>query len=72
MRYQVSVIPNAKENKVEAIDDQTLKVRTTAKPKNNEANQAVISLLAKYFHVPKNCLKIKSGSSSKYKIIEVC
>jgi uncharacterized protein YggU (UPF0235/DUF167 family) len=39
--------------------------------KNNQANQAIIKILANYLHLPVSCFVIKSGRSNKNKIIEI-
>jgi hypothetical protein len=36
-----------------------------------KANKAVIELLAKYYDVPKSCVEVVGGHTSKYKIVEV-
>lgn len=38
---------------------------------NNEANMEVISMLSKHFGVPWKNIKIKSGMTSKNKLIEI-
>ena len=44
----------------------------SADPENNEANVEVISMLSKHFGVPWKNIKIKSGSTNKNKLIEIC
>jgi len=71
MILNVSVIPNSKVEKVEALEDGSFKVKVRAKPIEGEANRALIRLLAAYFNASPSSIKIKSGFNSKYKIIEI-
>ncbi|MBU1083207.1 DUF167 domain-containing protein [Patescibacteria group bacterium] len=70
MRIQVKVIPNSKQNSVEK-KEETYIVRTTAKPIDNKANAAVISLLAKHFKTAKSNLQIVRGIRLKNKVVDV-
>ncbi|MBL0725515.1 MAG: DUF167 domain-containing protein [Alphaproteobacteria bacterium] len=47
------------------------KIRTTAKPKDGEANESVIKIIAEYFKVAKRDVRIVKGLSSIEKVIEV-
>ena len=71
----VKVTPNAKENSIkEEIDlfgNTIYKIRTTAKPKDNEANEAIIEIIAKHFKVAKRDIKIIKGLSVRVKVVEV-
>lgn len=71
----VKVTPNAKENsikeEVDLFQKTVYKVKTTAKPKNNEANEAIIEIIAKHFAIAKSNLKIFKGQNSRNKIVEI-
>ncbi|MFA5173305.1 MAG: DUF167 domain-containing protein [Candidatus Paceibacterota bacterium] len=71
MLYNVSVIPNSKVEKVEALDEKTFRVKVHGKPIEGEANRALIRLLADYFHAPKSSIRIVQGFNSKFKVIEI-
>ena len=49
-----------------------LLIYVSAEPENNEANLEVISMLSKHFGVSWKNIKIKSGLTSKNKLIEIC
>ncbi len=70
MRIKVKVIPNAKLNKIDKVDDVYL-VRVTAPPIEGRANKAVIELLAKHFKISKSKVDIIKGVASRIKIIDV-
>jgi uncharacterized protein YggU (UPF0235/DUF167 family) len=44
-----------------------LKVYVTAAPEDNQANKAMIGLLAKTFSLPKSCISLKSGGTHRLK-----
>ena len=71
MKLFVTAKPNAKENRVEAVDSTHLIVRVKAKPDEGKANLAVLQVLAAYFKVPKSRLLLVSGFKSRKKIIEL-
>jgi uncharacterized protein (TIGR00251 family) len=70
-KISVKVIPGAKEDSIQTSIDGNLKVWVKGKPVDGEANRAVITLLAKYYDVPKRNVVIKSGLTSRNKIIEI-
>lgn len=70
-RINLRVIPRAKQNKIAADADGTLRVHITAAPVDGAANEAVIKLLAEYFDLPKSQIKIVRGGAARDKIIEI-
>lgn len=71
MKVTLLVKPRAKTNAVEAVDRTTLTVRVKAAPVEGKANQAVIALVAGYFHVPKSRVLLLSGLRGKRKVVDV-
>ena len=67
----VKVKTNASKNEVKLIDNKKLSVKTTATPEKGRANKQVILLLAKFYKISKNQLKIVRGLKSKNKVIKV-
>ena len=47
----------------------TVSVRAAAR--EGKANQALIGALAAYFSVPKSCVKILRGETSRTKLVEI-
>ena len=70
MKINVKVIASAKRNEV-IKDESSLKVYVNKPAINNKANLAVIELLADYFKIRKNLVKIIKGEKSQNKIIEI-
>jgi len=71
MRIAVHVKPKAREDMVVRIDERHFRVSVTEVPESGKANDAVIALLAAFFHVPKTSLKLISGAATRYKIIDI-
>lgn len=69
--FCVKVQPGAIRSEVAGVDGDFLKIRLTAAPVDGKANQALIELLARRLAVPKTCVKIRTGASSKRKIIQI-
>lgn len=67
----VKVKPNSKKQSIEETVDGTLKVNLKSPPVDGKANKELIELLAEKFNVQKSQIKIKSGLSSRNKIIQI-
>lgn len=71
MKIIVSVKTNAKENKVERINEKEFKIFVKEPAKEGKANEAIIKLLAKHFNIPRSRINIMLGLKSKKKIINI-
>jgi len=71
MRINVKAKPNAREEKVEKIDENNFVVSVKEKPEKGKANDAIKNALAVYFKIASARVKIVAGYSSRNKIIEV-
>ncbi len=71
MRIYIKTKPAAHENKVEKNDETHFTVWVKEPPQNGLANRGVIRNLAEYFDVPQSTVVIKTGFTSKSKIIEI-
>jgi uncharacterized protein len=68
----VRVTPRASKNEiVEILSDDTVKVHITAPPVEGEANEALLKFLAEVLDVPKSRLDIVAGATGRDKIISV-
>ena len=71
MLISAKIKPGSKAgDKIEQQPDGTYIVYLRARAHDGEANAALIKLLATTFCVPKTSIKIKSGASSRLKLIE--
>lgn len=71
MKIFVYVKANARENRVEKIDDTTYKVSVKAAPVDGRANKEVEEVLADYFDIAVSQIYIVSGFKSKSKVVEI-
>ncbi|MFA6594333.1 MAG: DUF167 domain-containing protein [Candidatus Buchananbacteria bacterium] len=71
MQILVEVKPNSKHEAVEKITDSVYKVRVRAPAQEGKANEAVIRTLADYFKVAKGLIKLKTGKTSRTKVITI-
>ncbi len=71
MRIKIKVIPKAKINKIEILENGSYKVHLTSPPLDGRANAMLIKLLSKHFKVSKSRINIVSGERSRNKIVEV-
>lgn len=71
MKIFVKAKPNAKEEKVEKIDDSHFMVSIKEPPVEGRANKAIIRVLAEYFSILQSDIQIISGHTSKNKMIEI-
>ncbi len=71
MKIKVTVKPNSKQQKIEESADGSLIVRLKSPPVDGKANRELIEMLAKQFKVAKSQISIKSGLSSKNKLVEI-
>ena len=70
-KKKVKVKPNSKQQKIEEQPDGSLTVYLKSPPVDGKANQELIKLLAEKFDLPKSHIRIKSGLSSRQKLIEI-
>jgi uncharacterized protein len=71
MKFQIKVMPKARENKVEEIGKNYYKVKVTAAAEKGKANEAVREVLAQHFGVKKYQVEITSGFTIPDKFVEI-
>lgn len=71
MKLKVRVQAGASFNRVERRKDGSIKVHLTARPIKNEANKALVEILAKELGVSKSRVGIVAGAKSKNKIVQI-
>jgi uncharacterized protein (TIGR00251 family) len=70
-RLQIRVIPRARRSGIEGVRGEALLVRLTAAPVDDQANAALIELLAKHLDLPKSSVVLVSGARSRSKTVRV-
>jgi uncharacterized protein len=71
VRLALRVTPRAGRNEIGEVRDGRLQVRVTVAPEDGQANEAVLKLLAKRWHLAAGRLEIVSGHSSRDKLVLV-
>ena len=71
MRFTVRLQPRASRNEIAGWYGDSLKVRVTAAPVDNAANEALIRLIADALAVRRDSIRILAGHSSRTKLIEI-
>ncbi len=71
MQIRVKVKPNSKIPKIIEEEDNSLTIYLKSPPVDGKANQELIKVLAERFDVPKSRITIKSGLSSRQKLVEI-
>jgi uncharacterized protein (TIGR00251 family) len=70
-KVKVKVKPNSKVQKIQEEADGSLIVHLKSPLVDGKANEELIQLLSANFDVPKSHIRIKSGLSSRQKLIEI-
>jgi len=70
VKLEVRVHPGAGEDRV-VLDKEAghAEVWTRARPENNQANLAVLKLLARHLGLPVSCIRLVSGQTSRKKVV---
>lgn len=68
----IRVTPRASRNEiVEILPDNTIKVRLTAPPVNGKANEALIEFLSKVLSVARSRIEIVAGETGRDKLVTI-
>jgi hypothetical protein len=68
----VRVTPRASRNEiVEILSDQTVKIRLTAPPVEGQANEELIKFLSDVLGIPKSKLEIVAGATGRDKLVSI-
>jgi len=71
VRLAVRLTPRARAARIDGIEGGRLKVTVTAPPAENQANEALLRLLAKEWRLPRSSLSIAVGATSRNKIVHI-
>ncbi len=71
MQKRVKIKPNSKLQNIKEEADGSLTVSLKSPPVEGKANEELIKLLAEKFDLPKSRIRIKSGLSSRHKLVDV-
>ena len=68
---QIKVKPNSRASVLRQNADGTWLAQLKSPPVDGKANEELVALVAKYFKRPKSDVSIKSGASSRLKLIQI-
>jgi uncharacterized protein (TIGR00251 family) len=71
LTFKVQVVPRASQSQIMGEHNGALRVRLAAPPVDGAANEELVRILARAFAVPRRAIEIKSGHSSKTKLVQV-
>ena len=63
--------PGAKRTEFAGRHGDALKIRLAAPPVDGKANEALIKFIAETLKLPKSAVSLKSGQSSRHKVLEI-
>lgn len=69
--FSVRVQPRAGKDQIAGTIEGALKIRLTAPPVENRANEALIEFLSTLLKTPKSAVRIQSGERARNKRVEV-
>ena len=68
---QVKVKPNSRVSLLEQREDGTWLAQIKSPPVDGKANEELLSLVAKHFKRPKSDVSIKTGGSTRIKLVQI-
>ena len=68
---QVRVRPNARLSALEEVSDGPWLVQLKSPPVDGKANRELVTLIARHLACPKSAVSIKSGASSRIKLVKI-
>ena len=68
---RVKVKPNSRIEELVELEDGSWEARVKAPPVDGKANAALTALIANHFGVRKAQIALKSGASSRFKLIQI-
>ena len=71
LQLSIKVQPRASQNDVGGLVGNELRVRVTAPPVDDAANEAVVRLLAEVLDCPRGAVQIVRGRTSRHKVVLV-
>ena len=68
---QIKVKPNSRASLLEQNEDGTWLAQIKSPPVDGKANEELLALVAKHFKCPKSNVRVKSGGSTRTKLIQI-
>ncbi len=71
MKVSVRAHPNSRKNQLLELEPGRLEIWLRAPALENQANAALVEILAEHFHVRKSAIELLRGARSKEKLFEI-
>ncbi len=72
MILTIHAAPNAKKTEITGwLDDNTVKIKIAAPPREGKANEELVRFLAEYYKRPKSTIKLVRGATTRIKQVEI-
>ncbi|MEA3295589.1 MAG: DUF167 domain-containing protein [Patescibacteria group bacterium] len=71
MLIRVKVFPNSNKREIIEKAENSFEIKVQEKPQNNLANEQVMEILASYFKITENSVKLIKGRKQRSKIFEI-
>ena len=68
---QIKVKPNSRASLLEQKEDGTWLAHLKSPPVHGKANEELLTLVSKHFKLPKSNVSIKSGGSTRTKLVQI-
>ena len=68
---QIKVKPNSRASLLTQKEDGTWLAQIKSPPVDGKANEELLALVAKHFLCPKSAVSIKSGASTRIKLVQI-
>jgi len=69
--FSVRVLPRSSKEEVAGFSEGVVRIRLTAPPVENRANEALVKFLSRVLDVPRRQVEIVAGGSGRRKIVRV-
>lgn len=69
--FAVKVIPRAQKNQLVGVEGEAIKIRLSAPPVEDKANDALVEFLAESLNIARAQIEIVTGQTSRRKIVRV-
>ncbi|MCW9058882.1 MAG: DUF167 domain-containing protein [Gammaproteobacteria bacterium] len=70
-KFQVKVKPDARESSLEPQEDGSWLAQLKSPPADGKANRELIALIATQFSLRKSQVRIKIGTTGRFKLVEI-
>jgi len=71
MKICLTVVTNAKSERIERLAEGNWKIWVAGKPIEGRANEKIVEMVSKELGIGKSLIKIVSGIRSRHKIVEI-